>query len=207
VSVFPMTVSLVRTADVAAAPPEVEWSGTIQLLTIGRLAPEKNPFLLLDALAKLDAHRPGRFRLTWVGRGELAAAVDAYAAEIGVAAIVKRLGYVPHGPELFDLYRRSHVFVHVSLTEGVPQVLVEAVAAGIPIVATDVGGVRDAVADGCAAVLVPPHDMDAVVRAVETIVEDPRLRSQLARARPTAAQASTLEHEAERVARFVAGER
>jgi glycosyltransferase involved in cell wall biosynthesis len=207
VNVFPMTVSLVRTADVARAPPDLEWSGTIQLLTIGRLAPEKNPFLLLEVLAKLDANQPGRFRLTWVGRGELAAEVDAYAAELGVAGIIQRLGYVPHGPELFDLYRTSHVFVHVSLTEGVPQVLVEAVAAGIPIVATDVGGVRDAVADGRAAVLVPPRDVDAVVRAVETIVEDPGLRSRLAVARPRAPQASTLEHEAERVARFVAGDR
>jgi glycosyltransferase involved in cell wall biosynthesis len=201
--VLPMTVTLVRAADVAAAPPELDWSGTIELLTIGRLDAEKNPLLVVDLLAALEARRPGRFRLTWLGRGPLADAVHERAAELGVAGSIRSLGYLPHGPELLALYRRSHIFVHVSLTEGVPQVLVEAVACGIPIVATDVGGVRDAVGDAGPALLVPPRDRDALVTAIEAIVADPSLRERLGAAGRDVARSASLERESARVAAFL----
>ena len=67
--------------------------------------------------------------------------------ELGVADHADLLGYVPITDGLLDVYRSSHAFLHVSWTEGLPQTLFEAFAAGLPVVATAVGGVPDAVGD------------------------------------------------------------
>ena len=134
----------------------------LDLLTVGRIDAEKNPLLLVGALADVERARPGRFRLRWAGVGPLADEVRRRADELGIGDRIELLGYVPFGPELLAEYRRAHVFLHVSLTEGVPHVLVEALSSGTPIVATDVGGVRAALDDGAAGLLVPPDDAAAL---------------------------------------------
>jgi glycosyltransferase involved in cell wall biosynthesis len=105
---------------------------------------------------------------------------------------------------LMALYRSAHVFVHVSRTEGVPQVLVEAMACGTPVVATDVGGVGSALDRGRAGLLVPPGDADALVRAIVRLIDDGELRRQLVARGLELASHVTLEAEAARVAAFVA---
>src|SRR5581483_3266620 len=101
------------------------------------------------------------------------------------------------------LYRDSHALLHVSWTEGMPQVLLEAFAAGLPAVATDVGGVR-AVADG-AALLVGPGDPAAAAESLERLADDPDLRRRLVGAGVERVREHTLEHECRRVAEFLAG--
>ena len=96
--------------------------------------------------------------------------------------------------------------MHASLTEGVPQVLVEALACGTAVVASDVGGVRRALDDGRAGLLVPPADVDALVRAVRRLTDDAELRRRLVARGLELARETTLELEAARVAGFVAGE-
>lgn len=149
--------SLLREADTVslAAAEARPWNGEIRLLSVGRLDPEKNPTLLPDILARLRA-RDARWRLAIVGDGPMREAVERRASELGVSDAVELLGYVPNGPELWEQYRRSHAFLHVSLTEGLPQVLWEAQGSGVPVVATDVGGVRAALDDGAGGLLVPP---------------------------------------------------
>jgi glycosyltransferase involved in cell wall biosynthesis len=204
-TVLPMTVSLVRAHDVVTHPPRRDWTGTIELLAVGRLEPEKNPLLLVDALARLERAYPGRFRLTWLGDGQLRDGVRRRAADLGVSHALELRGFIPFGSELLALYRSAHVFVHVSLTEGVPQVLTEALGSGTPVIATDVGGVAAALEHGQAGLLVPPRDVDALVRGVLTIADDERLRGELVRRGLDVARARTLEIEAERVARFIRG--
>jgi glycosyltransferase involved in cell wall biosynthesis len=204
-NVLPMTVTLMRTADLASEPADRDWSGTIELLTVGRLEQEKNPLLLVEALGALERSHPGRFRLTWLGRGPLEDEALAAAERLGVRHLISLRGYVPFGEQLFALYRAAHLFVHVSLTEGVPQVIVEALANGVPVVATDVGGVRGAFAGS--ALLVPPADLEALVAAVGESVDDAAGRTERARRGLELAGRLTLEAEAERVARFLAGSR
>jgi glycosyltransferase involved in cell wall biosynthesis len=114
-------------------------------------------------------------------------------------------GFIPFGPGLLEVYRSAHVFVHVSITEGVPQVLMEALASGTPVVATDVGGVAEALQHGQAALLVPPRDIRALVDAILKLVDDERLRGDLIRRGLDLARTRTLESEALRVARFIRG--
>jgi glycosyltransferase involved in cell wall biosynthesis len=201
--IFAMTPTLVRANDLVAEPAPRDWSGPIELLTVGRIDREKNPLLLVEAVAALGRERPAGFRLTWVGLGPLADAVREHAAALGIAEAVELPGYIPFGPELLARYRRAHAFVHVSLTEGVPQVLTEAHASGTPIVATDVGGVRAALEDGRAGLLVPPDDLDALVGAVRRLAADERLRAHLVERGLELARVRTLEAEAARVAAFI----
>ena len=195
--------SLVRAADVVAEPAVRDWSGTIELLTVGRVDTEKNPSLLVDALAALERERPGRYRVRWVGTGPLADDVRRRAAELGLEDRFELAGYVPFGPELLALYRHAHAFVHVSLTEGVPQVLHEAHASGTPVVATDVGGVAAALENGRAGLLVPPADLGALTAAVVRLSDDGELRSRLVARGLELARERTLEAEADRVVRFL----
>lgn len=203
--VLTMTPSLVRAADVVDEPAPRDWSQRIELLTVGRVDREKNPLLLVEAVAALQRQRPAGFRLTWVGLGPLADAVRGHAEALGIADAVELPGYIPFGPDLLQRYRNAHAFVHVSLTEGVPQVLTEAHASGTPVVGTDVGGVRAALDDGRAGLLVPPDDLAALVDAVRRLVADERLRSQLVARGLELARTRTLEAEAARVAAFIRG--
>jgi glycosyltransferase involved in cell wall biosynthesis len=199
-----MTVSLIRRHDVALAPAERDWSGPVELLAVGRVEPEKNPALLVDAMAELERSAPGRYVLTWAGDGRLVAAMRERAARLGLSERVRFVGYVPVGEALARLYARTHMFVHVSLTEGMPQVLVEAAAFGLPIVATDVGGVAAGIGRE-AALLVPPRDRPALVRAIRRMDADEELRRGCAASAVRFARATTIEAESARVACFVLG--
>ena len=121
-----------------------DWSNEVVLLTVGRIEPEKNPLLLIEALSTLQRRGTGDYRLIWAGEGRLAETVRDAAATAGIGDRVELRGHVPFGPPLIELYRGAHAFVHVALTEGEPQVIHEAMGCGLPIVATDVGGVRNA---------------------------------------------------------------
>jgi glycosyltransferase involved in cell wall biosynthesis len=199
-----MTESVVRREDVAPEAVERDYSGELELLTVGRFETEKNPLLLVRALAELEAERPGRVRLTWVGRGPLEDDARKLASELGVLERIEFLSYVAFGPDLLALYRRAHAFVHVSFSEGVPKVLLEALACSTPIVATDVGGVRAALAGGEAGLLVAPDDLQALVAATRQILDESELRRRLVTRGLELANELTLEAQAEQVIRFIA---
>jgi glycosyltransferase involved in cell wall biosynthesis len=200
--VLDMTVSLVPAAVVAANGREPS-ADHVTLLTVGRLEVEKNPLLVVELLAALERRDPGRYRLTWIGRGVMEAEVLARARALGVDGLLELRGYVPFGKELLDLYRRSDAFVHVSWTEGVPQVLIEAMACATPVIATAVGGVARVLDNGQAGLLVPPGDLEALVAAVERVAGDARLRSDLASRGLAVARTLTLEAQSERTAQFI----
>ena len=117
--VLAINVSQIRDSDVVSTPPPRDWEGAVRLLTVGRIDREKNPLLLVDAVARL-CEGEGNYSLMWVGSGPLEDDVRRRAEELGVLDRIDLLGFVPFGPQLLDLYRTSHIFVHVSLTEGVP---------------------------------------------------------------------------------------
>jgi glycosyltransferase involved in cell wall biosynthesis len=195
-AVLPVTVSMVEEREIAA-PREAEPGFTV--LSVGRLETEKNPLLLADVLAGLRA-RDARWRLVVAGEGPMRAELEERLAALGVADGADLLGYVPVDAGLHDLYRSSDFFLHVSWTEGLPQVLFEAFAARLPIVATAVGGVPDAAGD--AALLVPPGDADAAVEAVGRLAADADLRARLVEAGVDRVRQHTTTAEIAKVARF-----
>jgi glycosyltransferase involved in cell wall biosynthesis len=196
-------ISLVPRGAVADASDALgkDWSGELQLLSVGRLDPEKSPLLLPEIVSLL--RREAQWRLVVAGEGRLASAAAARARVLGVEDAVDLRGYVPHGDALFELYRSSHAFLHVSSTEGVPQVLYEAQAAGLPIVATDVGGVPAALGHGARGILVPPGDAGAAARACERLRRDDELRERLIRRGLELARTETTEAQLDRLLPFL----
>jgi glycosyltransferase involved in cell wall biosynthesis len=135
------------------------------------------------------------------GEGQLARPLEARLAALGARDRAELRGYVAIDGGLRELYRASHAFLHVSWTEGVPQVLFEAFAAGLPVVATAVGGVAEAVGD--AALLVPPGDADAAAHALARIAGDADLRARLVDAGLALAREHTIESETAHVLEFL----
>lgn len=195
--------SLVRRSELVALEDALAkpWDEDLRLLTVGRVAPEKNPLLLPEIMVRLRA-RTSRWRLAVAGDGPLMGALAARAAALGVEDAIDLLGYVPSGPELAELYAGSHAFLHVSLTEGLPQVLWEAQGAGLPVVATEVGGVPAAVGRGTSALLVPPGDAGTAADAVTEIGADEALRRRLIAAGLENAMSETMEAQLDRLADF-----
>jgi glycosyltransferase involved in cell wall biosynthesis len=122
--------------------------------------------------------------------------------ELGVGDNAELRGYVPLDA-LTATYRESHAFLHVAWTEGVPQVLFEAFAAGIPVVATAVGGVAEAVDGG--ALIVRPGDAAEAVTALNRVARDRELRVRLIKNGHEIAMRTTAEVETGRLARLLEG--
>lgn len=182
-----------------------DWTGPLRVLNVGRLDPEKNPTLLPDVVARLTEADP-RWSLRVIGEGPLANAVARRAEALGVSERIELIGYVPNGADLWSFYRESHAFLHVSRTEGMPQVLFEAQGAGLPIVATDVGSVREALDGGACGLLVPPDDPDAAASALGRLASDGELRRRLIAAGAARASRETKEVHLDRIMAFLSRE-
>ncbi len=197
--------SLIPRAELARLDEALakSWDRPLRVLSVGRLDPEKNPFLLVEIAALLQEREPEGWILAIAGDGPLRENLERRIVETGVVDVVELLGYVPNGPELWAEYRRSHAFLHVSFTEGLPQVLFEAQGAGLPLIATDVGGVSAAVGRGTSALLMEPSDARAAADALILLAGDPEERSRLITAGLANAEEQTMEAQLDRVAAFI----
>jgi len=203
-AVLPLSVSLVSERELDAPAPERDWDGAeLRALSVGRLEEEKNPLLLADVLARLRALDP-RWRLVVCGEGPLEGALRERLAELGVADAADLRGYLPLDGGLRDAYREAHALLHVSWTEGLPQVLFEAFAARLPVIATDVGSVAEA--GGDAVLLVAPGNPDAPARHLHALAGDVRLRDALVAAGTETVRAHSMEAEVRRTTRFLRGD-
>ena len=199
--VVAIDVSLVSAADIVSEETALarDWSAEeLRIVSVGRLDPEKNPLLLAGIIGELHSRDP-RWRLDVVGDGPLAEALAERVREDGLEGVLRMHGHVANGTELMRLYREAHAFLHVSFTEGLPQVLFEAAAAGLPIVATDVGGVGEALHGGRAGLLVPPDDRSAAVQAMERVRDEPDSRRALVAGALQVAREGTIEHSHQQV--------
>ncbi len=134
---------------------------------VGRLSHEKGADLLLDALALLD---DVPVKLSVIGDGDQRITLDKRAREHGLADRIKWHGAIPQASRFFNGF---DLFVLSSRSEGTPIVLLEAMAAGVPVVATSVGGVPDIVSSE-QALLVPSESPSALASAIRSIRENPR---------------------------------
>ena len=130
---------------------------------------------LIRVVAGLHAELPA-LRLVLIGDGPLRGALEAQAAELGISASVRVHGPEPDARRLVEAF---DLVVGASEAEGLPNALLEAAAAGLPIAATAAGGTVEVVEDGRTGLLVPVGDELALAGAIRRLVQDPELRARL----------------------------
>jgi sugar transferase (PEP-CTERM/EpsH1 system associated) len=146
--------------------------------TAGRLVPVKDHATLLEALARMAGE--GRsFLAVIAGDGPLRAELATKAAALGIADRVRLLG---HQPDIERVFAALDVFVLSSVSEGLSNTILEAMASGVAVVATRVGGADELVVDGETGVLVPSQAPDAMARAISALGDDEGLRQRMAAA-------------------------
>jgi sugar transferase (PEP-CTERM/EpsH1 system associated) len=157
-------------------PPEFAEEKTLVIGTVGRIQPVKDQATLLRAFSELvrNHRRPGvRLRLAVIGDGPLLGNLHRLAAALGIAELTWLPGAVP---DVTDVLRSFDIFVLPSLSEGISNTILEAMATGIPIVATATGGNPELVEDGSNGRLFTPGDVSRLARLLAGYIGEPALR-------------------------------
>ncbi|OGG59596.1 hypothetical protein A2765_03255 [Candidatus Kaiserbacteria bacterium RIFCSPHIGHO2_01_FULL_56_24] len=147
--------------------PDTFWIGSV-----GELHQNKNYASMIDAMTHIDSET----HLVIIGDGEMREVLAARAREKGVSERVHLLGYVPDAAKYL---RAFDAFVLPSTKEGLPYVLLEAGYAYVPVVATDIPGMRDVILDNFTGLLVPPDDPHALATALGHVLRDATLSRSL----------------------------
>ena len=172
-----------------------EWDHKFVLLHVGRLAAEKGVHRILDAFRIARALLPvGSVRLVIAGGGP-----DEAALRRAAPPDVTFLGVLDHKRALPELYASADAFVFASLTETLGLVVLEAMASGLPVIATPAGGVADHLRDGENGLAFPANDVDAMAHAMVRLAMDEKLRKDLARGARRSAEALDWEGELDRL--------
>jgi glycosyltransferase involved in cell wall biosynthesis len=150
-----------------------------EILCVGRLTPAKGQHLLIDAVERL-AQQGWAVRLRLVGGGSDEASLKQRAARIKNSESVIFEGPV-NQDYIRNLYSKADLFCIPSLAEGIPVVLMEAMAMGIPCVSTRITGIPELIRDGIDGLLVAPSDLDGLVGALTKLMEDAELRERIAK--------------------------
>lgn len=162
--------------------------GPLSILCCARLEPIKGQHLVLEVLRRVERRGRRDFQLVFVGDGSTRRQLKRTVAEHGWGDRVTFAGHVPHASQaLVEHFRDADLFVHPSVTtrgvkEGIPGTIVEAMAAGLPVVATRHGGIPAVIESGRDGMLVEEDDLDGMAYAFETMLSDVAARERLGRA-------------------------
>ena len=167
---------------------------TLLVLNVAALAPHKSQTTLLHAMARLGDRVPD-LRLWIAGEGPLQAQLAAEHAALGLGERVRFLGF---RGDVSDLMRAADLFCISSWLEGLGTSILDAMAAGLPVVATRVGGIPEAVTGGETGLLVPPRDPERLSEAIAMLAADEEMRASMGRRARTRVRAFSADRTAER---------
>lgn len=178
-----------------------------RLLFVGRVCLDKGIKELLRALSILNKDRDQVVFLDIVGpAADLGGAtLPGLVRESGVEGVVKCHGSVPFGPKLFEFYRRADAYVLPSYHEGMPKTVWEAMSQGTPVIASEVGGMKDLFQDGRDVLFLEPKSSESIVKAVQRLRENGELSQRLSRQGIIRVRSVTREAQAERIAGLMQG--
>lgn len=145
----------------------------VEIITTGTMYPVKNHSALIDAFSSLHKNYPNT-RLTILGSGQMRDELEQKVVQLGLAEVVSMPGIQKN---VCAYLQKADIYVSASKTEGLPLSILEAMACGLPIVATDAGGTVDIVKSGVNGIVVPRNNTKALEDALVAMIEDPQLRS------------------------------
>ncbi|WP_226536271.1 glycosyltransferase [Fictibacillus halophilus] len=151
-------------------------SEPFKLINVGNLSAYKDQMTLVKAFSELVSNNTKKLELHIVGKGPLEGMLKSEVEKLGIRDKVIFHGFVPWGEELFSLYDSADLFVLSSLTEGMPRVVLEALARGLPVVSTEVSGSIEVLPKEC---LVPVGNYKKLSVAIEKLIDSPEMLNQL----------------------------
>jgi colanic acid/amylovoran biosynthesis glycosyltransferase len=161
-------------------------TGIVRLVTVGRLVEKKGVQYIVNAV--YNVLQTGRkVKLTIVGDGPLRSVIEALIAEKNMQKHICVTGWKTHD-EVMSLLKRHHIMVNSSVTaedgdrEGIPNVLKEAMATGLPVIATDHGGISELVQNDVSGYIVPERDIDALTDRISFLIDHPDVWNEFGKA-------------------------
>ncbi|TAL50350.1 glycosyltransferase family 1 protein [Patescibacteria group bacterium] len=171
---------------------------SLHVFFIGRLAPPKNPFLLMEAFARLDRALQEQTRITIIGDGPDRGKLEELIQTLKLQTHIELAGSLPREHVLARLREEADLFVLLSRWEGFPYSILEAMAAGVPVIASRVGGIPEMLEHG-GGILLKHEDAETLARALTLLIQDETYRVFLAsQARLIAEQQFSVERMCER---------
>ena len=168
----------INMADLSAEPcRKDEKDPKKRVLYVGRLSPVKGVQYLIRAMKQVNDTIPDA-RLIIIGNGRERGMLEALSAELGIQEYVQFRGEVPH-ESVLSFMQQADVFVLPSLSEGFPMVIVEALACGLPVVGSRVGGMPEIITDGINGYLVEAKDVGAIAEKILLLLQDEKLRKKM----------------------------
>jgi glycosyltransferase involved in cell wall biosynthesis len=151
--------------------------GDFMIVQVARLDPLKDHWTALRAVQRVAGKHP-EVRLVLVGGGPEEENIERGIRALGLEKNVRMLGF---RADCAPLLQAADIFLLTSLSEGIPVTVIEAMAAGLPVVSTDVGGLREVVLEGETGLLAPAGDDGALANLIAQLIESPALRRQMGR--------------------------
>jgi len=180
----PLRITIIRNGydeeEINQLKREIDEEIVKKVVFVGSLRPIKDPITLLQGFMKIPAKYPG-IRLHIIGDGPLREELIKFCLENGLSSSVVFEGRKAHR-ETLRAISDSAIFIMTSIGEGLPTVLVEAMALGKPVIATAVGGIPEIVKHEINGLLIPPRCPECVAQALEKLLSNPDLRKKYGRA-------------------------
>ncbi|WP_270641868.1 glycosyltransferase family 4 protein [Paraclostridium sordellii] len=161
--------STIMKQDIKEKKITLKEKNSVNLLYVGYLRQEKGLNYLLEALKLLERNTEKDIVLNIVGDGEEYESLNQLVKELGIEEKVNFKGYVPLGEALFQIYRENDIFVLPSLSEGTPRVLIEAMANGLAVIATDVGGIPYSITNNYNGILINKGNSNEIANSIEKV--------------------------------------
>lgn len=153
----------------------------VRLLFVGWIERSKGVFELLESVRRLVAQEEVDVSLTLAGQGSALEEARSWVYARGLETHIVFAGWIA-GAEKISLYATADIFVLPSYAEGLPNAMIEAMAAGLPVVVTPVGSIPDVIVDNLNGLVVPPRDVPALTNALDFLSKAPEERKRLGRA-------------------------
>lgn len=147
----------------------------VNIIMVARFSEPKTQEQLLEAINKLDCRE--KYELQFVGDGERRAEIESRVQQMNLPNV----NFLGTRTDVVELLSQAHIFVLASNWEGFPLTVLEAMRAGLPVIASDVGGIHEAVMDGITGYLVKPGDVDGLAKALERLLNNPEMRAEMGR--------------------------
>ncbi|OCC14660.1 Glycosyltransferase [Dissulfuribacter thermophilus] len=204
--IYPYFTSLISNKDIIYKKPQGGMLDEAKIIYVGFLTENKGVHILLQAIAEICQEKyPFDIKLNIIGDGYYRTKLETICRQLGIGENVKFHGFIGNRNRLKQLFIASDLCVLPSMSEGIPKVLLEAMAYGVPILTTNVGGIPDIIENEVNGLMVPANSVNELKNGITRILSDHKLRHSLIEGGYRFIQKHTREKQAKAIVNYLIG--